>query len=91
MAEIFRNQTEVRTYIERIEEPRVRLLTEAALNRAIGAWLSDPELQRRLLTEPIDLLAFAKGVRAFFQNADILEGIVTGKYKTMSDLSEVVF
>ena len=76
--EIFTNQEGAHAYAGGIRDPKERLLTQAAIARALHAWLSDAEQATKLLAVPIDLLAFAKGVHALFRDPRVLEGILNG-------------
>jgi hypothetical protein len=87
--EIFTNQEDAHAYVRDIQETKARLLTEAALASAVSAWLSDPEQSKKLLTVPIDLLAFARGVHAFFQDRYVLEAILSGSLTSLEELTEV--
>ncbi len=87
--EIFTNQQAAHEYVDAIQEPRQRLLTEAAMSKAVHAWLSDPTQASKLMSAPIDLLAFAKGVHAFFGDLRILAGILDGSLTRLEDLTEV--
>jgi hypothetical protein len=83
---IFVRQEQARQYIAAISDPTERLLTEAALSRAIGAWVGDP-VQRALLMEtPIDLLAYARGTHAFFRNRDLIQRILNGECRSVDDI-----
>jgi hypothetical protein len=87
--ELFKNHHAANAYVGEITEPTERLLTEACVARAISAWLGDPAQAKALVSEPIDLLAFAKGVHAFFRNRRALEGILDGSLTTLEELSDV--
>jgi hypothetical protein len=87
--EIFTNQQAAHAYVREIQETKARLLTEAMLARAVSAWLSDAEQSRNLLTAPIDLLAFARGVHAFFEERYVLEAILSGSVTSLEELTEV--
>lgn len=89
MAELLRNQEATRAYIAAIRDPKDRLLTEAAVSKAIGTWMADEEQRTRLVSEPIDLLAYAKAAHAFLRDHQVVEGILSGRYTSLDDLSEV--
>ena len=56
-----------------------QLLTEAALSRAVGAWMADPVQRSSLLENPIDLLAYVRGVHAFFRDPALIQQILNGE------------
>lgn len=89
MESIFRNQERMRGYIRAIQDDTERLLTEAAVSKAIGIWMSDPSARAQLMSEPMDVLLFAKAVHAFLGDRDVVEGILNGKYKSIEELSDV--
>ena len=86
---IFANQEAAHAYARDIRDPKERLLTQAAVARALHAWLSDAEQAAKLVAIPIDLLAFAKGVHALFRDRRVLEGILNGSLTNLDELSEV--
>jgi hypothetical protein len=87
--EIFTNQEAAHAFAADIRDPKERLLTQAAIARALHAWLSDAEQASKLVAVPIDLLAFARGVHAFFRDRRVLEGILNGSLTNFDELSEV--
>jgi hypothetical protein len=89
MAELLRNQQATRAYIDAIRDPKDRLLTEAAVSKATGIWMADDEQRARLVSEPIDLLAYAKAAHAFLRNHQVIEGILSGQYTSLDDLSKI--
>lgn len=88
MEAVFLNQHEARAYVESIGDKTARLLTEAALSKAIGVWIRDSGAQLALAERPIDLLMFVKALHAFFQDKVVIERILSGKYSNLDDVTD---
>jgi len=83
---VFLNQEKTWRYIAAISDPIVRVLTEAALSRAIFAWMADPVQRASLVETPIDLLVHARGMYAFFCDRDLIQRVLNGEYRSVEDI-----
>jgi hypothetical protein len=85
MSEIFLRQSDAVAYAEAIPDQVERVLTEAAMNRAISFLLMDPNYVSRCLEAPLDLLHFTRAIHALFQNKQCLAKVLDGTYRSIDD------
>lgn len=85
MSEIFLRQSDAVAYAKSIPDQVERVLTEAALNRAISFLVMDPDYGGRCLEAPLDLLHFTRAVHALFQNNQCLAKVIDGTYGSIDD------
>lgn len=87
MSEVFRGQTEAVAYVRAIPDQVERTLTDVALNRAISFLVTDADYKKQFAASPFDLLLFTRTTHAFFKRKDVVADILSGKVKSVDDLS----
>lgn len=87
MPDLFIRQDEAVAYVRAIPDQIERVLTEAALNRAISFLLSDPEYRQQFGHNPFDLFLFVRTNHSFFRRKDVIADILSCKVASIDDLS----
>ena len=85
MSEIFLRQSDAVAYTKAIPDQVERVLTEAALNRAISFLVMDADYGSRCLKTPLDLLDFTRAIHALFKNTQCLAKVIDGTYRSIDE------
>lgn len=86
----FNQQKKARQYINGIQNPQDKMLVQCALNRAIAFLIQDEDYRNVAIQQKhlLDLYLYVRTAHAFLniENRELIEGIFSGKYKTIDDI-----
>lgn len=84
--EAFLRQNEAWEYVRNIADPKVRLLTEVALAKALSFLVGDEEYRSTFQRSPFDLFTYARTVHELFRRAELLQRVLDGTVVSIEEL-----
>jgi hypothetical protein len=88
MADLFWRQDEARDYASGIADRSERVWVEYVVSLAIGRLVRDDDYRATYENRPFDLFVLAKVAHATFQDRDMVEMILSGRYEHLSDIPD---